>query len=58
MYVSLISKGYNIYPAVVAQWLERWARNQKVPGSNVVIWGLLHSIITEYLAGRDGFVTD
>jgi hypothetical protein len=47
--------------AVVAQWLERWARNQKVPGSrsaNVVIWGLVHSTITEYLAGRYGFVTD
>jgi hypothetical protein len=25
---------------------------------NVVIWGLVHSTITEYLAGRDGFVTD
>jgi hypothetical protein len=29
----LLLKQSALYPAVVARWLERWARNQKVPGS-------------------------
>ncbi len=49
-----------IFNAMVAQWL-----GSKSEGSgfearhcNVVIRGLVHSTMTEYLAGRDGFVTD
>ncbi len=35
---------------MVAQWLANPTRNHKV------IWGLVHSTITEYLARRDGYV--
>jgi hypothetical protein len=46
------------YPAMMAQWLELVIIGFEARHGNVVIMGLVISTITEYLAGRVGFVTD